>query len=120
MEEDLERIQRNLNDILADLQRATRERFNRIMGEAIDAEALLRFARQMGGFPGMSGQQVPDPYRVLGLERSASDEEVKKRYRELVRKLHPDVAGKGTDFLTAMVNSAYEQIRRQREPECED
>ena len=31
-----------------------------------------------------------DPYNVLGLERGASDEEVKKAYRTLSRKYHPD------------------------------
>ncbi len=114
MEEDLERIQRDLNEILADLQRATRERFNRTMGEAIDAEALLRFARQMGGFSRMPGQQAPDPYRVLGLERSASDEEVKKRYRERLRQFHPDIAGPGMEFHLQAVMVAYELIRRER------
>ncbi len=34
-----------------------------------------------------------DYYEVLGLSRTASAEEIKKRFRELVRKYHPDVAG---------------------------
>jgi len=31
-----------------------------------------------------------DPYLVLGIKPSASDEEVKRAYRELVKKYHPD------------------------------
>lgn len=31
-----------------------------------------------------------DPYKVLGISSAASDEEVKKAYRELARKYHPD------------------------------
>lgn len=37
-------------------------------------------------------QAVPrDPYEVLGLQRSASEQEVKKAFRALARELHPDV-----------------------------
>ena len=31
-----------------------------------------------------------DPYRVLGIQPGATDDEVKKAYRELARKYHPD------------------------------
>ena len=33
---------------------------------------------------------MTDPYEVLGLARGASDEEIKKAYRALSRKYHPD------------------------------
>lgn len=33
---------------------------------------------------------MDDPYKVLGLERTATDEEIKAAYRELVKKYHPD------------------------------
>ena len=31
-----------------------------------------------------------DPYSILGISRDASDEEVKKAYRKMSRKYHPD------------------------------
>ena len=33
---------------------------------------------------------MTDPYRILGVPPSASDDEVKKAYRNLSRKYHPD------------------------------
>src|SRR5690242_11868625 len=32
-----------------------------------------------------------DPYEVLGIERDASEQQVKKAFRQLARELHPDV-----------------------------
>jgi len=52
---------------------------------------------------------------VLGLDKSATDEDIKKRYHELLKKLHPDTAGvEGTSFLLQMVMAAYEIIKRER------
>lgn len=65
----------------------------------------------------------PDPYRVLGLDREVSDDEVKRRWRKLVTENHPDLHfAKGlpheamallTDRLQE-INKAYETIRVER------
>ena len=70
-------------------------------------------ASQLRGTAG--GQTTFNPYATLGLDKTASDDEVKKRYRELLRKLHPDTAGvEGTAFLLQMVLAAYEMIKQER------
>ena len=60
------------------------------------------------------GQTAFDPYKVLSLPETASDEEVRRRYLELMARLHPDRAGPGFEFLAALVNMAYQAICKQR------
>jgi len=60
-------------------------------------------------------------YTILEITPDASDDEVKKAYRDLAKKHHPDmVAQLGDDIKRAAtekfqkINSAYEEIRKQR------
>ena len=57
-----------------------------------------------------------DPYRVLGIERSASDDEVKKAYRQMARKYHPDKnpGNKAAEDMFKVVQDAYTQIMDER------
>ena len=54
-----------------------------------------------------------DPYKVLGLSPDASDEEVKRAYRALAKKYHPDLNPGDREAARKMqeINAAYEQIK---------
>ena len=54
-----------------------------------------------------------DPYKVLGLEPGASDEEVKQAYRRLAKKYHPDLNPGDAEAARKMqeVNEAYDRIK---------
>jgi DnaJ-domain-containing protein 1 len=108
MQEDLKEAMSDLEEMLGDLAKGT-----------LDPAKLAEMMKAMGMDPSMLASMMGqgrapgfDPYQVLGLDKSASDEEVKKRYHDLLKKVHPDVGG--TSFLVQIVIAAFEMIKRER------
>lgn len=58
-----------------------------------------------------------DYYAILGVDRNATDEQIKRAYRELARKLHPDrhggspVEAEANEERFKLVNRAYEVLK---------
>ena len=61
--------------------------------------------------------EFKDYYGILGVERGASDDEIRRSYRKLARKYHPDVS-KESDAEARMrdVNEAYDAARPGKAP----
>ena len=95
-------------------------------GEAAFLDEVARiFGISEARFRAIRARHAPgeiDPYAVLGLPLSVTPEEIRARYRELVRDLHPDrMIGRGVppeaqrlaEHRLAAVNEAYARLRRE-------
>lgn len=69
------------------------------------------------------GRDAADPYRVLGVPGTASNDEIRAAYRRLIHENHPDklmAEGMPEDFIEvatdkmAAINAAYDRIKQQR------
>lgn len=93
-----------------------------------EKEIIGVISREMGltdkDFESIQAMFVPNTeadYKILEIETTATDEEVKKAYRRMAMKFHPDkVSHLGDDFQKAAhekfqsVNKAYENIKKER------
>lgn len=81
----------------------------------------LAFDRMRATYVGDAGQ---DPYSLLGVEPTASDDEVKRAYRRMIRENHPDtliaeglpeeLIAAATDKMAA-INAAWDRIKQSRD-----
>jgi DnaJ like chaperone protein len=80
----------------------------------------LAFERMRATYVGDNGN---DPYSVLGVDPTASDEEARTAYRRLIREHHPDrliaqglpdeLVSAATERMAA-VNAAWDRIKKAR------
>ena len=79
--------------------------------------------RAWNGAPSRPGPTEPDPYEVLGLSHTSTAEEIRARWKALMRENHPDsLAARGVprEFIAkatervARINAAWDRIKRER------
>jgi DnaJ like chaperone protein len=93
------------------------------LGFGLDEHAWERAIGNASSRPQRPSNEAPDPYGVLGLNRQASDEALRARWKQLMRENHPDsLAARGVpeSFIkrandkVATINAAWDQIKRER------
>ena len=98
-------------------------------------EAELQFLKNVAKIFGLSQEDFlrikeghlnkgrVDPYKVLGLNKDSSDEDIRNCYKKLVKDNHPDALiaqGMPEEFIKvandklAVINDAYDQIEKER------
>jgi molecular chaperone DnaJ len=54
--------------------------------------------------------ELPNYYEILGIPRNATQGEIKKKFREIAKKIHPDKTKEDSDEEMAELNKAYEVL----------
>lgn len=84
----------------------------------------LTYGRYVGSKRGADIAIMQDHYKTLGLSSAATREEIRRAYRILARRYHPDVnPGKATEEKFRQISAAYEVLsdpeqRKQYDDEC--
>jgi molecular chaperone DnaJ len=64
--------------------------------------------------------ELPDYYEVLGISKDATQEEIKKKFRDLVKKTHPDKTKEDSEEAMVELNKAYEILSDEERKERYD
>lgn len=114
-------VEEVIKDLRSGIEAATlhlQQGMQEYLTNIIDLPSLLKMVQKMGIANLMGIQAAPMPgldyYQILGLNKTASNDEVKQRYLEIMNKLHPDKAGDKMTFLATLVNTAYGMIKKER------
>ena len=81
---------------------------DRVHGDAWRDRAQAGGAGHATDGGGDGPMTVEEAYNILGLEPGASDTEVRRSHRDLMKKVHPDHGG--SDYLAAKINEAKETL----------
>jgi molecular chaperone DnaJ len=68
----------------------------------------------------LNNDELPNYYEIIGVEKDATPEEIKKKFRELAKKTHPDKTKENSEEEMAELNKAYEILSNKESREKYD
>ena len=68
----------------------------------------------------LANQNLPDYYEILGIKKDATAEQIKKSFRELAKKTHPDKTKEDSEQEMIKINKAYEILSDEESKEKYD
>lgn len=99
----------NMNKMLITLVRNVQINMLRQLRQELD-KSIRKLTQE--GVADMAYDESLDPYKILGVEQTATRDDIDKAYKKRAREVHPDRGGSTEDMIK--VNAAYESIKQFR------
>ena len=99
----------------------TYEKYHSDWGEDYEELGYRKNTREDKEFrDAVKNDELPDYYKILGVSKEATQEEIKKKFREMAKKTHPDKTKEDSDEAMAELNKAYEILSDEESKERYD
>jgi len=99
----------------------TYEKYHSDWGDDYEEVGKRKFSKEDKEFSDAArNNELPNYYEVLGITRDATQGEIKKKFRELAKKTHPDKTKEDSEEEMVELNKAYEVLSNEESREKYD
>ncbi|MCJ8307076.1 MAG: J domain-containing protein [Nitrosopumilus sp.] len=99
----------------------TYEKYHSDWGEDYEELGYRKNTKEDKAFrDAVKNDELPDYYKILGVSREATHEEIKKKFREMAKKTHPDKTKEDSEEAMVKLNRAYEILSDEESKERYD
>jgi len=89
----------------------TYEKYHSDWGDDYEEIGKRKYSKEDKEFSdAVRNNELPDYYKILGISRDATQGEIKKKFRELAKKIHPDKTKEDSEEEMVELNRAYEVL----------
>jgi len=99
----------------------TYEKYHSDWGDDYEELGKRKFSKEDKEFSDAArNNELPNYYEILGIPRDATQGEIKKKFRELAKKTHPDKTKEDSEEEMVELNKAYEVLSDEKNREKYD